>query len=508
MTTRGRSGDKASRSALRRQLHDQGCGVDEVAAEFRQRWAYSTLASYRYAVEMSQADVARRYNEAADDPRASADSSLISKLEQWPGQGGKAPTIYNLVLLAQAYDVAPHQLVSPADVSQLPSRDRIALAAMRPAPTSASVVPARPQLVVPAPVEPERDASGLDALTRTGIRQLVRQLPSRGRGPVSAHLLDSIDQLRRGTDDVLSAGTVTGSRMTIIEAAVDQLRRDHVHHSPNTMLAALLPEFFDVVSLTEHRQTARIRSRLAGATAQLATLAADSLMKLGETADSHSWYRTAQLAGDDTEDRALRAQIRAQEAMLPYYYGDLPRTIHLAQEAQRIAGNLPCAAACLAAAAEGRAWARLGNRDAAEQAIARAQEIFNQIPDPDSNDAFAFPEKRLLLYLSGALTHLDEPDRAAPLQDRALQLYSAQGGAFVLDPTLIQLDRAAGLASIDAVGACELTQETLESVPPGHRTQIVLTRGSDVLSALPRNARALPAADDLREVLALTSAAQ
>ncbi|WP_281388935.1 hypothetical protein [Kribbella qitaiheensis] len=43
-------------------------------------------------------------------------------------------------------------------------------------------------------------------------------------------------------------------------------------------------------------------------------------------------------------------------------------------------------------------------------------------------------------------------------------------------------------------------------MPAGHRTQIVLTRGTDVLSALPRAARALPAAADLREMLALTAA--
>lgn len=498
-TAEGKGSDKASRTALRLRLTAQGCTVDEIAAEFRSRWGFGTLAAYRHAVGLSQGEAAALYS-AADDSGASADYSLISKLERWPESGGRALTIYNLVLLAQAYNVAPYSLVAATDLARLSARDRAALAATRP-------LAQPPTLLLQPQAGPARsNHTSTSNSLEPDLRQLLRQLPSRDHGPLPPHILESIDRLRRDTDDVLSAGTVTGSRMELIEDAVEQLRRDHIRDAPNTMLAALLTEFVAVVNLTEQRQTARIRSRLAGATAQLATLAADSLMKLGETGDSHAWYRTARLAGDDTHDLALRAQIRAQEAMLPYYYGDLPRTIRLAQEAQRIAGGMPCAATCLAAAAEGRAWARMGNRDKAEAAMGKAQNIFNQLPDPDSNDAFSFPEKRLLLYLSGALTYLGEPNRAEPIQDRALSLYSEEGAGFALDPTLIQLDRAAGLTAKDAIAACELTQETLELVPSGHRTQIVLTRGTDVLSALPRTARTLPAAADLREVLALTAA--
>jgi tetratricopeptide (TPR) repeat protein/transcriptional regulator with XRE-family HTH domain len=502
-TAQGQGGDKAERMALRHQLLTQGWSVDDIAAEFRSRWGFGTLASYRHACGLSQAEVAARCS-AADESLPAFDYTVISKLERWPGSGVKPPTIYNLVLLAQVYDVEPHRLLTAAELDQLPARDRIVLTAMR----------SQAKVSAPDPMPTRHEQSGFgDQTGRPGalepdIRSLLRQLPGQDQGPLAPHLLESIDRLRRSTDDVLSAGTVTGSRMDLIEDVVEQLRRDHIHDAPNKMLAALLTEFVGVVDLTKQNQTAQIRTRLAGAVAQLATLTADSLMKLGETTDSHRWYRTARLAGDDTHDNALRAQIRAQEAMLPYYYGDLPRTIRLAQEAQNIAGDLACAAACLAAAAEGRAWARLGSHAQAEQAMGRAQDIFNQLPDPDSTDAFTFPERRLLLYLSGTLTYLGEPERAEPIQDRALQLYSQQGAGFTLDPTLIQLDRAAGLANSDAVAACELTQETLEAVPAGHRTQIVLTRGTDVLTALPRTARALPAAADLREMLALTAAPQ
>ncbi|GIG63157.1 hypothetical protein Lfu02_75290 [Longispora fulva] len=324
---------------------------------------------------------------------------------------------------------------------------------------------------------------------------VLRPVPLDGVG------FGTLDHLRISAETVLTSGTVSPARMTLIEETVDQLRRDHVRQSPAVMLSAALTEFGEVISQQQHRQPTRIAARLSEAAGTLAILAADSLMKAGNTTASHAWYRTARLAADDGLSVELQVQVRAQEAMLPYYYGDLPRTIDLAQEAQAIAGSFVCPAVCLAAAAEARAWARLGNHTAAEAAIGRASNLFDQLGEKSGADAFAFPEKRLLLYFSGALTYLNQPDRAAAVQDRALNLYGDGAATFTLDPTLIHLDRAAGLALRDADGACQLARETIHDVPTGHLTQIVLTRGADVLAALPTSARALPAAADLRALL-------
>jgi hypothetical protein len=76
---------------------------------------------------------------------------------------------------------------------------------------------------------------------------MLRLLPGK---LLPTHLLDSIDRPRDGTDDILSAGTITGTRMGLIEDAVEQLRREHIRDAPHTMLAALLTEFVAVVNLT------------------------------------------------------------------------------------------------------------------------------------------------------------------------------------------------------------------------------------------------------------------
>jgi hypothetical protein len=92
-----------------------------------------------------------------------------------------------------------------------------------------------------------------------------------------------------------------------------------------------------------------------------------------------------------------------------------------------------CSAGALAAAAEARALARLGHTDGAEQAMNRAQQLVEALANPQSDVAFQFTEKRLLLYLSGTLTYTGQHARAQRVQDRALELYR-RDPEIVIDP--------------------------------------------------------------------------
>jgi hypothetical protein len=92
--------------------------------------------------------------------------------------------------------------------------------------------------------------------------------------------------------------------------------------------------------------------------------------------------------------------------------------VQLAREAQALLPDTPCHAVALAAAAEARALARLGNFDDAEHAMRRAQRYVDALDEPDADMAFQFNEKRLLLYLSGTLTYMGQRDRARRVQDR------------------------------------------------------------------------------------------
>jgi hypothetical protein len=52
----------------------------------------------------------------------------------------------------------------------------------------------------------------------------------------------------------------------------------------------------------------------------------------------------------------------------------------------------------------------------------------------DDDDAFAFPERRMLLYLSGAYTFLGHNRQARAVQQQALALYPNHTG---IDPALL-----------------------------------------------------------------------
>src|SRR5438045_3115484 len=130
------------------------------------------------------------------------------------------------------------------------------------------------------------------------------------------------------------------------------------------------------------------------------------------------------MAADDSANIELRARVRAQHAMLPYYYGHAAEAARLAQDAQRILGGVPRAAGALAAAAEARALARLGNEPEARSAIALAQALVDQTSMPgarEPDDAFVFGTRRLLFYASSTMTNLGAVAEARRFQQQALE---------------------------------------------------------------------------------------
>lgn len=263
----------------------------------------------------------------------------------------------------------------------------------------------------------------------------------------------------------------------------------------------LAPDLLEVQALAAQRQPAVVQSRLSEAAALLGLLSADAFMKLGQVNRARYWYGTARVAADDTLNVELRARVRAQQAMLPYYYGQVEHTVRLAREAQSLLPDTPCHAVALAAAAEARSLARLGNFDDAEHAMQRAQRLVDALDEPGTDIAFQFNEKRLLLYLSGTLTYIGQLGRARRVQEQALECYRADP-QLVIDPALIRLDQAVGEAAHgDCDDACQLATMVLNELPAGHRTRIILTRVRDVVRAIPKGLQHRPLVGQLRELV-------
>lgn len=331
---------------------------------------------------------------------------------------------------------------------------------------------------------------------RSRLARRNDSLPS--EAPDVVTVFADLDRLRLNVDHTLADGT-TPARLDLIEERVADHVASYTWTPPGVILRALVNDVREVHELSALRQSASAQARLSESTAILALLVADALMKFGETSRASYWYGTARLAADDTLNLHLRALVRAQEAMLPYYFGRIERTVQLAQAAQLIAAGRPSNATALAAAAEARALARLGNRDEARRALTRAWDLVDAGDRPATDEAFQFNDKRLLLYASGTLTYLGETHQARDTQRQALDAYGTNP-SLVIDPALIQLDAAVCHALDGTVDdACNLALHTISELPAEHRTKIVLARASAVLHAIPARHQNHRAVESLRE---------
>jgi tetratricopeptide (TPR) repeat protein len=317
------------------------------------------------------------------------------------------------------------------------------------------------------------------------------------RPALNGRLLAEVERVRQDVDRTLASSSVTEDQLDRLDEQVVRYRREYITSAPLPMLYRLMLELSDVRRLSAARQPAAAQRRLLNATTMLALLSADALMKLGDTRQAHAWYGTARTASDDMGDVRLRALVRAQQAMLPYYYGDLTETVRLAREARLLAGNAPSSPAALGAAAEARALARIGDHKAARIALADAEQIFARMP-PEGADhlAFRFSERRLRFYRTCTLIELGE---AEPVDDWA----QGPAGPYTIDPALVLLDQATRLARDGRPEeACRLAEQALLQVPPEHRTSIVVTRARALLAAVPAAQLRLPAVRHLNDMLA------
>ncbi|MET7804339.1 hypothetical protein [Micromonospora chersina] len=295
-------------------------------------------------------------------------------------------------------------------------------------------------------------------------------------------------RLRAELDEALSSSSVSPRHLELVEESTSEHVRVYPSAPPTVMLSRLAAECAEVQVLSRRRQPATVQARLSGAAALLATMCADALMRLGNASEARLWYRTAIHAADDSADPRLQVLARAQAAMLPYYFGDPRQTVVMADQALAITAQASPSGA-LAAAGRARALARLGDADQARAAIEQAHRMFDEAGDDDSDAAFRFPAKRLLFYLSGARTWLGDTKEAYRTQDEALSLYGHRPRV-PIDPALIALDRSLCLVrdlrfAEAAVAACA----AVAGLPELQRTEIILSKAAQVVSAIPQPAQ-------------------
>jgi transcriptional regulator with XRE-family HTH domain len=138
----GCKGFKAEVDELRKRMRKLGMGYDEIAAEIARRYRLRPRESYRLAWGWSLNHAAARFNALAAHEgtvrqgRAGLTGPDLGEMEKWPlaPSGGRKPSVYVLLMLAQMYETGVLSLLDLADHENLAPQDRRTLLRPQPLP--------------------------------------------------------------------------------------------------------------------------------------------------------------------------------------------------------------------------------------------------------------------------------------------------------------------------------------------------------------------------------------
>jgi tetratricopeptide (TPR) repeat protein/transcriptional regulator with XRE-family HTH domain len=377
-----------------------------------------------------------------------------------------------------------------------------------PATTAGAATAAEPAAAAAPHAAGEPAAAGGDEEDDQLRRMLIRLMADVGT-QVDGQFLGAVDKTRRRMDEVLLGGTVSAAMIDQWEETTAGYGRRYMTVPPLRLLCDVLLDFGDVRRTCEERQPLEFSERLCRLAGQLAGLAGIVMLDLGDERLARSFFRTARTATDETGDRRLRAWVAVREALVPLYYGDPQEAASLASAALDLAGRRPCVAGVMAAVVEARAQARLarrtgrGLRDALDRvraALDQSQDALSDLPAEETSDtALGYTERQFYFHAGDALAMVGDHHGAQRAFSSALRLYPA---AELLDSALVALGQAQCLADADEPEqALRLGRDTLLSLPPEQRTEIVAQVARSLGAAVGARYPGLPAVTDYHEAL-------
>ncbi len=345
-----------------------------------------------------------------------------------------------------------------------------------------------------------------DVLRRT----LLQLIAGAGVTP-DGRFFGAVDGVRRSMDDALYRGTVSATMLDRWEETTAGYGRQYMTADPLRLLCDILLDFGEVRRMCEERQPIESEERLCRLAAQLAGLSGMTMINIGDQRLARSFFRTARTAADETGDRCLRAWVAAREAFAPLYYGDPRETVQLARRISDLAGRTPCPAAVMAPILEARALARIAGSgrptvtDRTKRALAQGRAAFDALADEDKADtAFGYTERQLYFHEGDALAGLGVVDEADRVLEQALRRYPETER---LDRSLIRFDRAmCRLAVGEVEEAMRIGRDTLDDLPAGQRTDIVLHRARELAGVAAARAGDSALVREYQETLAMLPA--
>ena len=179
------------------QLRASGWTYHKIVSYWRERDGLNSLAAFRLAHGMTQADVARRWTREWPDRQTPITYKQISYWELWPGSGGRMPSLGTLDKLAYLYCCSAGDLVDGQDYSYL---DPANLDLHRLQPATGASAASRPIPLTRRSKVTETEVEDFEVLTDT-----YRHLDYRdGAGAVSADVAAHLQHMIEATDRATS----------------------------------------------------------------------------------------------------------------------------------------------------------------------------------------------------------------------------------------------------------------------------------------------------------------
>ena len=260
---------------------------------------------------------------------------------------------------------------------------------------------------------------------------------------------DAIVQLarRRGLD----ALAPTAATIQYLDQAIEHIARIYLMAEPAELTEEVRLYVAWVRRLLSNSRAPAQHHRLYVQLGYLTGILAQLSLARGDHHATEGYCAAAIHAADAAGDGQLRAWILSIQAMLAAYTDQHQEVVDLTTAGLEAAGQAAGATAVKLASLQARAHANLGNRAAAEAAMALARQTMEQVPpEQQERGLFAFPEEKLASHEGQVWLQLGAPERAQEPLWRALHLLDSAIGArrSPVDQAMVRLHLARSYAEL------------------------------------------------------------
>jgi hypothetical protein len=400
--TQAKASLRAEKAELRDKMRALGFGPRDIAAEFARRYRLRPRTAWREGLGWTLREAAAQINtytgQTGLDPDGNCpmSSSHLADAESWPGEGsrltGRRPRPYLLALLAAVYGATVPELVDFADRQRMPGGELLVLEKYSQSPP---ITISHPPAALPCPSEPiilsPITPPGEDSSHAAGFATAKASTPF----PPIWQQNEPASLAYRGMQEPLLAGSWIEREVTIManeasdhaqraehretdSVAIEQLRAEVAQASVAFMTAEPVPALLEmrqlrnrIYAILDQRIYPSDTTELYLLSGVLSGLMAVAVSDLGFPQSAEELTRAGWAYATVIDHRPLMAHLRLLLAGIACW--QRPRQAReLAAGGLRYLADGPNAAQLYLQHA--RASARLGDHDAARQAVAAADD--------------------------------------------------------------------------------------------------------------------------------------